>query len=410
MIYQCYCTAKIRPCTPSKCVENVNFAQKIAEKDGLQKNIPPIPRKILDLRHKDEEESDAVSSASANFPKCASNEHPSPVVGWVKRKETPLQKHNLSSMESKRRQQSMNKKNLTRVAGLSAAAMLALSGMAMAETTESALVKGGALNLRETASLDAKVLGQYPTGTLVEIIKAGSEWHRVSVNGKTGYMLAKYLNSADSAISATVRTNTGTGLNLREQPNMNGTIIMAIKNGQSVSVLQKSSPWSRVKVGNREGYVATKYLNFGSSSGSVSGTAAVVHNPKSTQVLNLRREPNLDAQVLAYYHNGTKVTILGNVDSKWVKVQVQDGKIGYMMKQYLKVSGGAGEVKPFTAKLWNVNGGSYVNFRKGASLNAEVLARVPVGTEVKVLEHGTDWCKVEVDGKTGYISTWFMKW
>ena len=157
-------------------------------------------------------------------------------------------------------------------------------------------------------------------------------------------------------------------------------------------------------------YVATKYLNFGSSSGSVSGTAAVVHNPKSTQVLNLRREPNLDAQVLAYYHNGTKVTILGNVDSKWVKVQVTDGKIGYMMKQYLKVSGGAGEVKPFTAKLWNVNGGSYVNFRKGASLNAEVLARVPVGTEVKVLEHGTDWCKVEVDGKTGYISTWFMKW
>lgn len=304
----------------------------------------------------------------------------------------------------------MNKKNLTRVAGLSAAAMLALSGMAMAETTESALVKGGALNLRETASLDAKVLGQYPTGTLVEIIKAGSEWHRVSVNGKTGYMLAKYLNSADSAISATVRTNTGAGLNLREQPNMNGTIIMAIKNGQSVSVLQKSSPWSRVKVGNREGYVATKYLNFGSSSGSVSGTAAVVHNPKSTQVLNLRREPNLDAQVLAYYHNGTKVTILGNVDSKWVKVQVTDGKIGYMMKQYLKVSGGAGEVKPFTAKLWNVNGGSYVNFRKGASLNAEVLARVPVGTEVKVLEHGTDWCKVEVDGKTGYISTWFMKW
>ena len=65
----------------------------------------------------------------------------------------------------------MNKKNLTRVAGLSAAAMLALSGMAMAETTESALVKGGALNLRETASLDAKVLGQYPTGTLVESSK-----------------------------------------------------------------------------------------------------------------------------------------------------------------------------------------------------------------------------------------------
>lgn len=304
----------------------------------------------------------------------------------------------------------MNKKNLTRMAGLSAAAMLALGGMAMAETTESALVKGGALNLRETASLDAKVLGQYPTGTLVEIIKAGSEWHQVSVNGKTGYMMAKFLNSADSAVAATVRTNTGTGLNLREQPNMQGEIIMAIKNGQQVTVLQKSSPWSRVRVGDREGYVATQYLRFGASSGSVSGTAAVVNNPKNTQVLNLRREPNLDAQVLAYYHNGTKVTILDTVGSKWVKVQVEDGKIGYMMKQYLKESGGAGAVKPFTAKLWNVNGGSYVNFRSKASLSAPVLARVPVGTEVKVLEHGTDWCKVEVDGQIGYISTWFMKW
>jgi hypothetical protein len=50
-------------------VENVNFAQKIAEKGGLQKNIPSIPRKILDLRHKNQEESDAVSSASAKSPK-----------------------------------------------------------------------------------------------------------------------------------------------------------------------------------------------------------------------------------------------------------------------------------------------------------------------------------------------------
>ena len=57
----------------------------------------------------------------------------------------------------------MNKKNLTRVAGLSAATMLALKRMAE-KTTESALVKGGALNLRETASLDAKVLGSTPPG------------------------------------------------------------------------------------------------------------------------------------------------------------------------------------------------------------------------------------------------------
>lgn len=303
----------------------------------------------------------------------------------------------------------MNKKTLTRMAGLSAAAMLSMTGAAMAETTDSALVKGGALNLRETASLEARVLGQYPTGTLVEIIKAGSEWHQVSVNGKSGYMMAKYLNQAEGSTSATVHTNTGTGLNLREQPGMNGAIIMAVKNGQQVTVLQKSSPWSRVKVGDKEGYVATQYLRFAANNTTGSGTTAIVSNPKDTQVLNLRREPSLDAQVLSYYRNGTKVTIL-ETSGKWVKVQVQDGKIGYMMKQYLTITQDEGTLTPFTAKLWNVNGGSYVNFRKSGSLSAAIISRLPVGSEVKVLEHGTDWCKVDVNGTIGYISTWFMKW
>lgn len=302
----------------------------------------------------------------------------------------------------------MNKKTLTRMAGLSAAAMLSMTGAGMAETTDSALVKGGALNLRETASLEARVLGQYPTGTLVEIIEAGSEWHQVSVGGKSGYMMAKYLNQAESNTPATVRTNTGTGLNLREQPDMSGNIIMAVKNGQQVTVLQKSSPWSRVKVGDKEGYMATQYLRFASTS-NTTGTAAIVSNPKDTQVLNLRQEPSLDAQVLSYYRNGTKVTIL-ETSGKWVKVQVQDGKIGYMMKQYLTITQEEGTLTPFTAKLWNVNGGSYVNFRKSGSLSAAIISRLPVGSEVKVLEHGTDWCKVEVDGTIGYISTWFMKW
>lgn len=303
----------------------------------------------------------------------------------------------------------MNKKTLTRMAGLSAAAMLSMTGAAMAETTDSALVKGGALNLRETASLEARVLGQYPTGTLVEIIKAGSEWHQVSVNGKSGYMMAKYLNQAEGSTPATVHTNTGTGLNLREQPGMNGAIIMAVKNGQQVTVLQKSSPWSRVKVGDKEGYVATQYLRFAASNTTGSGTTAIVSNPKDTQVLNLRREPSLDAQVLSYYRNGTKVTIL-ETSGKWVKVQVQDGKIGYMMKQYLTITKDEGTLTPFTAKLWNVNGGSYVNFRKSGSLSAAIISRLPVGSEVKVLDHGTDWCKVDVNGTIGYISTWFMKW
>lgn len=310
----------------------------------------------------------------------------------------------------------MKNESIKKLASLTAAAAMGLTPMlAMADTADSALVTGGALNLRQEASLTAKVLGQYPTGTLVEITEPGSEWHKVSVNGKSGYMLAKYLNSAEGNTTATVRTNTGIGLNLREEPRLSGTLITSFKPGTQVTVTQKGSTWCRVKVDGKEGFMSTAYLNFGGSTGgsgsgttTPSGKVAIVNNPKDTQVLNLRQSASLDAKVLGYYRNGVKVTILQS-GSTWHKVQVEDGKIGYMMAKYLKVTDETASATPYTAKTFNANGGSYVNFRKTASLSGSVISRVPVGTTVTVVQHGTDWCKVTVDGVTGYISTWFLK-
>ncbi|MBQ8554661.1 MAG: SH3 domain-containing protein [Clostridia bacterium] len=308
----------------------------------------------------------------------------------------------------------MKHMSIKKLAGMTAAAAMMLSAIpAMADTADSALVQGGALNLRETASLQAKVLGQFPTGTLVEITERGDEWHKVEVGGKTGYMMAKFLNTATTETTATVRTNTGIGLNLREEPSMEGKILTSVKNGGEVTVLQKGKSWSRVTVNGIEGFMSTQYLNFGSTatpSPDVStGKVAIVNNPRDTQVLNLRQGPSLDAKVLDYYRNGVKVTILKAGDT-WHKVQVEDGKIGYMMTKFLKETDDTAAVAPFQAKLINVNGGKIVNFRKGPSLNSGIINTLPVGSTVTVIEHGTDWCKVDVNGTVGYISTWFMTW
>jgi len=301
---------------------------------------------------------------------------------------------------------------LKKLAGLTAAAALALtSTAAMADASDSALVQGGALNLRQEPSLSAKVLGQFPTGTLVEVTGYHGDWYAVDVNGLSGYMMSKFLSGDLNAQTATVRTNSGIGLNLREEPGMDGAILTSVKNGATVTVTQKGSNWSRVNVNGVDGFMATEFLRFGAGSPDASvptGKTAVVSNPRDTQVLNLRQGPSLDTKVLSYYYNGTKVTIL-KAGSTWHKVQVEDGRVGYMMAKYLKETGETGTAKPYEAKLINVNGGSYVNFRKGPSLQSSVIARLPVGRTITVIEHGTDWCKVDVDGVIGYVSTWFMK-
>ena len=298
---------------------------------------------------------------------------------------------------------------ITRLLSLTAAAALTLTPSALADTADSALVQNGTLNLREEASLEARILGKYPTGTLVEIIHRGDEWHQVEVNGKGGYMMSRYLNTGENSREATVHTNTGIGLNVREEPDMNGAIITSVKNGSKVTVTQKGSNWSRVLVNGQEGFMSSQYLQFGTSAPALPmGRTAVVNNPRSTQVLNLRKTPSLEAKVLSYYRNGVKVTILEE-GKTWHKVQVEDGRIGYMMAKYLKADGGTSIVLPYQARTFNVNGGSYVNFRSGASLNSGILARVPVGTAVTVLEHGTDWCRVQIGTQEGYMSTWFLK-
>ena len=296
--------------------------------------------------------------------------------------------------------------SLKKLAGLTAAMTLTASA-ALADTADSALVQGGRLNLRQTPSLTAKVLGQFPTGTLVEIIEGGEEWHQVEVNGQEGYMMARYLNTAAAEQTATVRTNSGIGLNLREEPDMKGAIITSAKNGSEVTVLQKGNDWSRVRVDGREGFMSSRYLRFGSQSAAPAGKVAVVNNPRDTQVLNLRQTASLDAKVLDHYRNGVKVTIL-KAGSTWHKVQVEDGKIGYMMAKFLKTTDETASMQPFQAKVVNVNGGSYVNLRKAGSLSAAIIGRIDVGTSVTVTEHGADWCKVSVDGTEGYMSTWFL--
>lgn len=219
------------------------------------------------------------------------------------------------------------------------AAILCLSVPVSGLASGFATVQGGGLNLRQTASLDAKVLGQYGTGTWIEIVEKGDTWSKVKVDGKTGYMMTKYLNFGQTGKTMYVHTNTGIGLNLREAPNTCARIITSFPVGTAVCVLQSGSAWHKVSVGKLSGYMASAYLKAEKESAAPAPAA----------------------------QDKTKATVR------------------------------------------NINGGCYVNFRLNPGMKTTILKRIPVGTQVTVLEKGENWCKVEIDGKQGYMSTYMLK-
>ena len=72
-----------------------------------------------------------------------------------------------------------------------------LSGTGVAQVSPTVTVNNpnsaDRLNLRATMSETSESLEKYNNGTQVVVLGIGTTWHHVIVDGKVGYMMAKYL-------------------------------------------------------------------------------------------------------------------------------------------------------------------------------------------------------------------------
>ena len=216
------------------------------------------------------------------------------------------------------------------------AAMCMAPGFALAG--EYATVKGGGLNLRQTASLEAAVLGQYGTGTWVEILEEGDTWCKVQVAGKTGYMMKKYLNKGASSDILYVRTNTGIGLNLRYGPSTASGIITSFPIDTPVTILQRGNGWHKVSVNGQQGYMSSKYLVARKAPQYTkpvpSPFTASLKNINGGSVVNFRLYPGMKTKILKVVPVGTQVTVI-EMGENWSKV-ILDGQEGYVSTYFLK--------------------------------------------------------------------------
>ena len=124
---------------------------------------------------------------------------------------------------------------------------------------------GKRLNLREQASLNARVLGQYPGGTELTIEAQGADWCRVVVRstGARGYMMSRFITVYGVPGSSTRRVvhPNGSFVYLRSQPYQGvGTVIVKVPHGSVVSVVAPDGAWTKVRYGNYVGYMMSAFL------------------------------------------------------------------------------------------------------------------------------------------------------
>lgn len=125
--------------------------------------------------------------------------------------------------------------------------------------------------------------------------------------------------------------------------------------------------------------------------------------------LRLRDGASTDAETISAYFTGTTVTVLGT-SGQWYRVLTPDGKTGYMHSSYLTLTGvtSGSTLEENTTGVVKSSNGKPVRLRSGPSVQYSIIASYAVGTPLTVLSTSGDWCKVRVNGRTGYMMKEFI--
>ncbi len=218
---------------------------------------------------------------------------------------------------------------------------------------------------------------------------------------------------APSAMAADYATAVVKGgwLRLRDGASSDAETISAYFTGTTVTILGGSGQWFYVRTPDgKTGYMHSGYLTI---TGSITGgqveenTAAMVTSANG-QPVRLRSGPHVNFPILATYPVGTPLTVLTTGDT-WSQVNI-NGRTGYMMNDYITTSGNSGSSSVpggYTAYVVSGNGKTVV-LRSGPSKQYGILASYNVGQKVSVINYGSTWCEINVNGLVGYMMTEFL--
>lgn len=123
--------------------------------------------------------------------------------------------------------------------------------------------------------------------------------------------------------------------------------------------------------------------------------------------LNVREEASETSEIVGKMQSNAGCEILEE-DGDWYKIQ--SGKVtGYVKGEYL-ITGDeaktlAGEIETTIATVTTET----LHVRTEANADCDILALMPEGEDLEVLEDDGEWIKVDVDGDEGYVSCEYVE-
>ena len=228
------------------------------------------------------------------------------------------------------------------------------------------------------------------------------------------------------AASQVKGTVTADYLNVRSGPGLNKSIIDVIEEGDSVVIVKTEDGWHKIQMGkDKYGWVSADYVKTNTGGTTVkktttttkkksttattkkkSGTSAEKTNGTITvtgSYTNLRKGAGFGYAVIRKIKKGTKGGILQK-NGSWYKIRLKDSKVGWVNKQYIKVSGYKEPNKTAADTKKIIVAVSSVNVRSTPSTSGKLLATIRHNEVYQYSQIKDGWYQIVTSsGATGYV-------
>ncbi|MFJ8355573.1 SH3 domain-containing protein [Bacillus paramycoides] len=301
---------------------------------------------------------------------------------------------------------------------------------ASASNSSSYTVNADVLHVRAGSSTSHDIITRVYNGQSLNVIGEENGWFKINHNGQTGYVSGEFV-SKNGATNNNVSTGgnnkvTADVLRVRTGPSTSSSVSGRVYEGQTLNVIGQENGWVKIKHNGQVGYVSSQFVSGASSntgSTNSNNNEATVQPASGNYTVNVsslrvRTGPSTSHPTVGSVKQGQVVQVVGEVQD-WFKINYA-GQTAYLSKDYVTKGGSnenvtQGNNQGQTNNVTVQTGGTYVvnatslRVRTGPATYHSVIGGVLNGTTLNVIGSEGSWFKVNYQGKTGYVSSEFMK-
>ena len=288
------------------------------------------------------------------------------------------------------------------------------------------VVTAQTVRVRKAASTEAEILKRAYKDQKIEIIGEEGEWYKVTYDGVEGYISKTYLKVTDEEIPAPVVSEepaestepvqteepiaseepaastqpailgdtTTKETKAYVTPTFGGIELFHVESNKKVEVVATLANWSKVKIGNNEGWIPNTVLMATSTETPTETPAEQTEEQPAEQPAeaistekpinqtgyissnasaNFRSEPTTQSTSLNKLVRYTEVTVLSELDNGWYKVSY-NGTTGYISKALVTL--GKAPEQPSSRTSDTTRAATQTNNTSSAASSSQVVTGV----------------------------------